>query len=90
MSPLAATFSKQRLIMGFRPTDIFIPVMGVTGAGKSTFISLCTKESVPIGHELESCAPLDRIPLLSDVLTFSEALKSLFSTASIGRAKWSI
>jgi hypothetical protein len=33
----------------------FIPVMGVIGAGKSTFISLCTKEEVPVGHELLSC-----------------------------------
>lgn len=28
--------------------------MGVTGAGKSTFISLCTDEEVPIGHTLHS------------------------------------
>ncbi|KAL8647109.1 MAG: hypothetical protein Q9210_005749 [Variospora velana] len=28
--------------------------MGVTGAGKSTFISLCTDEDVPIGHSLHS------------------------------------
>jgi hypothetical protein len=29
--------------------------MGVTGAGKSSFISLCTKQSIVIGHSLASC-----------------------------------
>lgn len=29
--------------------------MGMTGAGKSTFISLCTGEDVPVGHELQAC-----------------------------------
>ncbi|ETS78914.1 hypothetical protein PFICI_08767 [Pestalotiopsis fici W106-1] len=42
---------------GFRPhkSDIFIALMGVTGAGKSTFISKCTDAEVEIGHGLESC-----------------------------------
>ncbi|KAH7114770.1 hypothetical protein B0J13DRAFT_681560 [Dactylonectria estremocensis] len=35
--------------------DIFIAVMGVTGSGKSSFISLCSKKSVKIGHDLTSC-----------------------------------
>jgi ABC-type lipoprotein export system ATPase subunit len=35
--------------------DIVIPVMGITGSGKSTFISLCTEEKVDIGHGLMSC-----------------------------------
>lgn len=35
--------------------DIYIAVMGVTGAGKSTFISHCTEAEVPVGHNLESC-----------------------------------
>jgi len=36
--------------------DVFIAVMGLTGAGKSTFISLCTQETIDIvGHGLSSC-----------------------------------
>lgn len=34
---------------------VYIAVMGVTGAGKSSLISLCTGKSVKIGHNLESC-----------------------------------
>ncbi|KAJ5746809.1 hypothetical protein N7520_011991 [Penicillium odoratum] len=38
------------------PSDaIFIAVMGVTGAGKSTLISQCTGQDVHIGHGLLSC-----------------------------------
>ncbi|KAJ5979793.1 hypothetical protein N7481_007091 [Penicillium waksmanii] len=38
------------------PSDaIFIAVMGVTGAGKSTLISQCTGQDVHIGHDLLSC-----------------------------------
>jgi ABC-type phosphate transport system ATPase subunit len=36
------------------PSDIIIAVMGVTGAGKSTFISLCTDVRVQVGHGLQS------------------------------------
>ncbi len=32
--------------------SIFIAVMGVTGAGKSSFISLCSDEVVEVGHDL--------------------------------------
>ncbi|KAI0886793.1 P-loop containing nucleoside triphosphate hydrolase protein [Annulohypoxylon maeteangense] len=35
--------------------DVFIAVMGVTGAGKSTFISHCTENQVEIGHDLQAC-----------------------------------
>jgi GTP-binding protein EngB required for normal cell division len=35
--------------------DIVITLMGVTGSGKSTFISLLAEESVQIGHSLNSC-----------------------------------
>ncbi|KAM0256388.1 hypothetical protein ACHAQJ_005039 [Trichoderma viride] len=35
--------------------DVYIAVMGVTGAGKSSFISMCTGKDVKIGHELKSC-----------------------------------
>ncbi|TKA64677.1 hypothetical protein B0A49_13161 [Cryomyces minteri] len=38
-----------------RPSDIFIAVMGVTGAGKSSFISLCSKNPIKVGHDLEAC-----------------------------------
>ncbi|KAL1797155.1 hypothetical protein ACET3X_003761 [Alternaria dauci] len=38
------------------PNDIFIAVMGMTGAGKSTFIEHCTKSTERLsGHELSSC-----------------------------------
>ncbi|ORX97295.1 P-loop containing nucleoside triphosphate hydrolase protein [Clohesyomyces aquaticus] len=35
--------------------ELAILVMGVTGSGKSTFISRLTEENVEIGHSLESC-----------------------------------
>ncbi|TLD22139.1 hypothetical protein PspLS_08119 [Pyricularia sp. CBS 133598] len=38
-----------------RETDIFIAVMGVTGCGKSSLISLCCKGRVRIGHDLQAC-----------------------------------
>lgn len=39
-----------------RPTDILVAVMGMTGAGKSSFISLCTgRDDAIIGHGLEAC-----------------------------------
>ena len=38
-----------------RSEDIVIAVVGVTGVGKSTFISLFTDEDVGIGKTLESC-----------------------------------
>lgn len=34
--------------------DVIIAVMGVTGSGKSTFISLLAQEEVKVGHSLES------------------------------------
>ncbi|KAF2174954.1 hypothetical protein K469DRAFT_684828 [Zopfia rhizophila CBS 207.26] len=36
-------------------SDLAILIMGVTGSGKSTFISRLTEQSVEIGHSLESC-----------------------------------
>ncbi|KAF7544072.1 hypothetical protein G7Z17_g10241 [Cylindrodendrum hubeiense] len=38
-----------------RPNDVFIAVMGVTGSGKSSFISLCSDQPVEIGHTLGAC-----------------------------------
>lgn len=34
---------------------VYIVVMGATGAGKSSLISLCTGKNVKIGHNLEPC-----------------------------------
>lgn len=41
--------------MFIRDKDIVIAVMGVTGAGKSTFVSNLTDETVTVGHDLEAC-----------------------------------
>lgn len=35
--------------------DIVIALMGITGSGKSTFISLLADDFVRVGHELSSC-----------------------------------
>jgi len=35
--------------------EVYIAVMGVTGAGKSSFISTCSGKPVKIGHNLKSC-----------------------------------
>ena len=37
------------------PLDRFFLVMGMTGSGKSTFISRCSGKDVHIGHGLYSC-----------------------------------
>jgi ABC-type lipoprotein export system ATPase subunit len=36
-------------------TSIVIGVMGLTGSGKSTLISMLTGQDAPIGHTLEAC-----------------------------------
>ncbi|KAF3901847.1 hypothetical protein AA313_de0208849 [Arthrobotrys entomopaga] len=51
----AADIASQRSNIGFNKDDIVIAVMGVTGAGKSTFINLLVEESIQIGHGLQSC-----------------------------------
>ncbi|OQO14982.1 hypothetical protein B0A48_00364 [Cryoendolithus antarcticus] len=38
-----------------RENDVFVAVMGVTGAGKSTFISKLTTKEIKIGHEMQAC-----------------------------------
>ncbi|KAF2499257.1 P-loop containing nucleoside triphosphate hydrolase protein [Lophium mytilinum] len=35
--------------------DVFIAVMGVTGSGKSSFISICSGKAVKVGHALGAC-----------------------------------
>jgi len=39
--------------------DIVIALMGVTGSGKSTLVSLLSDGPVRIGHELTSCRSTD-------------------------------
>ncbi|KIW87489.1 uncharacterized protein Z519_11812 [Cladophialophora bantiana CBS 173.52] len=43
------------LTITLSPQDVFIAVMGLTGVGKSTFVTLCTQKEIQIGHKLESC-----------------------------------
>ncbi|EXJ74760.1 uncharacterized protein A1O5_01455 [Cladophialophora psammophila CBS 110553] len=38
----------------FNPADPLFVIMGVTGAGKSTFISLLSEDAVEVGHGLQS------------------------------------
>ena len=35
--------------------DVYVAVMGITGAGKSTFIETLTGKKINIGHGLFSC-----------------------------------
>jgi predicted GTPase len=35
--------------------EVYIAVMGVTGAGKSSFISTVSGKKVKVGHALQSC-----------------------------------
>ncbi|EHK42553.1 hypothetical protein TRIATDRAFT_137421 [Trichoderma atroviride IMI 206040] len=52
-----ASISKEQLRDGieFSEDAVVVALMGGTGAGKSTFISLLTGEDVGIGHNLQSC-----------------------------------
>lgn len=52
------------LTMPTRPSDVIIAVMGVTGVGKTSFISLFTEEDLVIGHSLEACKAHVYDPLL--------------------------
>ena len=51
MLPLAA---RRKMDREDEAVDIIIAVMGVTGAGKSTFISLLSDAEIKIGHGLQS------------------------------------
>jgi ABC-type phosphate/phosphonate transport system ATPase subunit len=44
-----------------RESDVYIAVMGVTGAGKSTFISHLTDSKVQVGDGLNACVPYSLI-----------------------------
>ncbi|KAI0143622.1 hypothetical protein GGR57DRAFT_518288 [Xylariaceae sp. FL1272] len=46
-----------------KANHIILALMGMTGSGKSSLISLCTGQEVGIGHELQSCT--------QDVQTYS-------------------
>jgi type IV secretory pathway VirB4 component len=53
--------------------------MGVTGSGKSTFISKLADQAVTIGHGLESCMPapnFTRVQLIQCRHDRSERLQS--------------
>ncbi|KPM46151.1 hypothetical protein AK830_g256 [Neonectria ditissima] len=41
-----------------RSTDVFIALMGITGSGKSSFISACSDKLVRIGHDLNACTSI--------------------------------
>lgn len=41
-----------------RQNDAFIALMGITGSGKSSFISKCTDKSATIGHDMISCTSI--------------------------------
>ena len=47
------------------PQDIIIPIMGITGSGKSHFISLSTDEPVQTGDNLYSCPFLLQVQPIS-------------------------
>lgn len=39
----------------FTDRSILIAVMGMTGSGKTTFISKATRTEMEVGHDLKSC-----------------------------------
>ena len=50
-----ASFAALTRILVFRAQDILVAVVGVTGSGKSSFISLLSDEEIMIGHGQQSC-----------------------------------
>ena len=54
-SPLLSPSSRLDATTGSREPPVYIAIMGVTGAGKSSFISLLCDTKVEIGHDLDSC-----------------------------------
>ncbi|TVY85414.1 hypothetical protein LSUE1_G000043 [Lachnellula suecica] len=55
----------------FGPEDLFVSVMGLTGSGKSSFISQLTKESIAIGHNLQSCT---KVPAIYTIKCFGKVV----------------
>lgn len=56
--------SVQTVQRGSALENVYIAVMGLTGVGKSTFISQLVGSNVAIGHNLESCMCV-RSPFIS-------------------------
>ena len=53
--PLLSPSSQLDATTGSREPPVYIAMMGVTGAGKSSFISLLCDTKIEIGHDLDSC-----------------------------------
>lgn len=68
----------------FSKNDVLIALMGITGSGKSTFISLLSEDFVQIGHELSSCRFVSIISVNSHTEQF-QALPMLRSILSSTR-----
>jgi hypothetical protein len=69
-TPQLAVGSKYFNIMDADNSDIIIGVIGMTGAGKTTFISKASgRNDLEIGHSLDSCMLLILNPLLESRLT---------------------
>lgn len=67
-SPTFSPIADQRILDGQAPpearpqvSDVFIGIMGMTGVGKSTLISLVTDQEVVIGDDLDACMRQPRI-----------------------------
>ena len=52
---LFTSINLRRVLILQSTPDIYVAVMGVTGSGKSSFISLLCDSKIEIGHNLESC-----------------------------------
>lgn len=52
---VSSVFSFRCIITRRKENSVFILVMGMTGADKSTFIQHCTGKAVQAGHGLQSC-----------------------------------
>ena len=46
---------------------LFVLIMGMTGAGKSSFVASCTGKEVTVGHTLHSCRCLLYVFMVSFV-----------------------
>ncbi|KAH7128717.1 P-loop containing nucleoside triphosphate hydrolase protein [Dendryphion nanum] len=49
------------LIEFYRPDDIVIAVMGISGCGKSTFVNLFSDYLLAVGHSLNSCTEIIQV-----------------------------
>jgi hypothetical protein len=74
---------EQRVDDPSKNEEVVIIVMGVTGAGKSSFISLLTDQAVGIGHDLESRMPVHLRP--SSPVDSKQIPVTLHCTAIFGK-----